>query len=133
MNKEQCKRITFEQLIARKLQRDKDKTAVKEIYIPSMGGTLLFKKLPENEILELVDEVKNGNTVEAVDVSRKLIYMSCDALQNPELHKEMGIADPFDAARAVFSIEEANTIGAELLKFNGVSENAEESEKEIKN
>ncbi len=135
MNKEKHKKITFEQIIARKLQRDKDKMAVKEIYIPSMEGTLLFKRIPEDDMLGLLDEIdENGNKrSQNVEASRKLIYMSCPDLQNPELHKELGIIDPFDVVRAIFSIEEANEIGTELLEFNEVAKRTKNAENEIKN
>nr|DAD95073.1 MAG TPA: YqbN [Siphoviridae sp. ctVqj4] len=132
MNKEQHKRITFSQLVARKLQRDQDKMKVKEIYIPSMEGTMLFKKVPEDDLLELfngrVEDIR-----ELIEAERQLIYKSCPDLQNTELHKKMGIEDPFDVVKAIFEIQETNEIAEELAKFNGLDDRSKKIKTEIKN
>lgn len=120
MNKEQHKRLTFDDILARKLQKEQDKMKIMTIYIPSMNGELVFNSLPDHRILELLDGADDESRFENIETARKLIYMSCKDLQNPELHKMLEITDPIDVVRTVFSIKETNDIGAELLKFNGV-------------
>ena len=120
MNKEQHKRLTFDDILARKLQREQDKMKIMTIYIPSMGGELVFNSLPDHKILEILDENEDESKTENIETARKLIYMSCKDLQSPELHKLLEISDPLDVVRTVFTFKETSDIGTELLKFNGI-------------
>lgn len=120
MNKEQHKRLTFDDILARKLQREQDKMKIMTIYIPSMGGELVFNSLPEHKILEILDENEDESKTENIETARKLIYMSCKDLQSPELHKLLEVSDPIDVVRTVFTFKETSDIGTELLKFNGI-------------
>lgn len=120
MNKEQHKRLTFDDILARKLQREQDKMKIMTIYIPSMNGELIFNSLPEHKILEILDDNEDESRTENIETARKLIYMSCKDLQSPELHKLLEISDPIDVVRTVFTVKETSDIGAELLKFNGI-------------
>lgn len=120
MNKEQHKRLTFDDILARKLQREQDKMKIMTIYIPSMGGELVFNSLPDHKILEILDENEDESKTANIETARKIIYMSCKDLQSPELHKLLEVSDPLDVVRTIFTFKETNDIGAELLKFNGI-------------
>lgn len=120
MNKEQHKRLTFDDILARKLQREQDKMKIMTIYIPSMGGELVFNSLPDHKILEILDENEDESKTENIETARKLIYMSCKDLQSPELHKLLEVSDPIDVVRTIFTFRETSDIGTELLKFNGI-------------
>ena len=126
MQKDKNKKITLKELIARKLQRDEDKLAVKEIFIDSLGGSLLFKKLKNSRILQLIDEIEDNKTSEMYQVSVEMIYESCEMLQNPELHKKCEIVDPLDIVPALISIKEILEIGSQLIEFFGFKEKIEE-------
>ncbi len=114
------KKLTFDDLLARKLQRDKDKLKIMSVYIPSMEGELLFNSLREDKLLSIMDGIDDANVTESFEKSKELIYMSCKDLQNPELHNMLGVTSPLDVVSAIFDIDEINKIGVELLKFNGV-------------
>lgn len=133
LNKEQHKKLTFDDILARKMQREKDKMKVMSIYIPSMDGELIFNSLPEHKLLSILDGISGDNRVEDINMEREFIYSSCKDLQNPELHKMLGIIDPIDVVREVFTLQETDDIAKELLKFNGIGTDENKIVANIKN
>lgn len=116
----------FADLVARKLQREQDKLAVKEIMVPSMGKTLTFKRPDDASTIALIDEIGDGgDTGKIVEAYRKIIYFTCEILQDPELHKAMEITDPLDVVQALFGVADIMRIGADLSDFMGMSEASE--------
>ena len=133
MNKEQHKKLTFDDILARKMQREKDKMKVMSIYIPSMGGELIFNSLPEHKLLSILDGISGDNRAEDINMEREFIYSSCKDLQNPELHKMLGIIDPIHVVREVFTLQETDDIAKEILKFNGIGTDENKIVANIKN
>lgn len=133
MNKEQHKKLTFDDILARKMQREKDKMKVMSIYIPSMGGELIFNSLPEHKLLSILDGISGDNRAEDINMEREFIYSSCKDLQNPELHEILGVIDPIDVVREVFTLQETDDIAKELLKFNGIGTDENKIVANIKN
>lgn len=131
MNKEQHKRLTFEQLVARKLQRDDDRLKIKEIYIPSMNGTLLFKRISDQKILSLSEELDAGN--KAMELYKRIIYSCCEAFQDTKLHEQCGVADPYDIVHCILSLKEITDIGGQLESFLDLKDAEENVKEEIKN
>ncbi|NFO89158.1 hypothetical protein FDC58_17740 [Clostridium botulinum] len=130
MNKEQIKKATFQDLIAKKLKRDKERVQYKEIEVSSMGMSLQFKKLEEEKVLDIADEFeKTEGLAEQIAITRKLIYLSCPMLQDEKLHEELGIKDPFDTVKVLFDLKDTNEIGEQLMALLGLSN----ADKEIKN
>ncbi|HBJ1646514.1 TPA: hypothetical protein LA462_000984 [Clostridium botulinum] len=130
MNKEQIKRATFQDLIAKKLKRDKERIQFKEIEVSSMEMSLQFKKLEEEKVLDIADEFeKTEGLAEQIAITRKLIYLSCPMLQDEKLHEELGIKDPFDTVKVLFDLKDTNEIGEQLMALLGLSN----ADKEIKN
>ncbi|WP_321833634.1 hypothetical protein [Clostridium butyricum] len=130
MNKEQIKRATFQDLIAKKLQRDKDKKQFKDIKVSSMGMTLQFKKLEEEKVLDIADEFEKTEILaEQIAITRKLIYLSCPMLQDEKLHEALGVKDPFDTVKVLFDLNDTNEIGEQLMDLLGIGN----TDKQIKN
>jgi len=127
MEKDKNKKITLEELVARKLQRDKEKLAVKAIYIESLGGELIFKKIKDVKILELAGKIEDNKVSELYPVFVELIYESCDMLQSAELHKKCEITDPLDIVAALLPINDVLEVGTKLLEFFEVGEKLEEA------
>lgn len=114
-------KATFQDLIAKKLQRENDKLKIKEVTVPSMGKALLFKKPSDDVLLNAIDDIGDGkDTRKIVEAYKKLIYLTCDALQNPELHKELEVVDPLDTVSALFDIGDIMQIGSSLAGFFGI-------------
>ena len=55
-----------------------------------------------------------------IGVCTSLIYDSCPTLQDPELHKMLGVIDPYDAVRQLMSVREIDTLGGKLMQWNGL-------------
>jgi hypothetical protein len=122
-------RLTFDQLMARKLQREQDKVQFKEIAIPS-GGKLLFEKPSEDDVFACIDMIGNGdifaNVIAAYD---RLIYNCCPELKNKELHGDTVII-PTDIVKALFDVPDRVQIGNELVEMSGMSNIGEQIKKQ---
>lgn len=134
MGKETAKRVTFDQLIARKSQREQDKLKIVEIYSESMDANLLCHKPSDDVVLEILGEAGEGTDVIAVNNAfKKLIYFCCDALQDTKLHTELQIVDPLDVVQTIFDLRDITELGSQLAKFVGVFDREEEEIDTIKN
>lgn len=134
MNKEKMQKITFDQLIQKSIQRENDRMKVKEIEIPSIGGTLLFQKISENKLLDIIEEGQKSNCLAGdIATERKLIYLCCPMLQNTKLHQELGVTEPYDVVEKLFDLHETEFIAKEVMELNGVNSFAEKTIEEIKN
>lgn len=114
---DKIKRATFDDLIARKIQKEKDQLRTKEIYVTSIGASLLFKNPSDNDLLDLLDDIGNGDTAKTVCAYKKLIYQTCPQLQDTKLHEELEVVDPYDIVDKLFDIVEVMSIGEELVEF----------------
>ena len=115
-------RMNFDELIAKKLQREQDKYAVKEIEV-SDGKTLLFKKCGEDTTLAVLDDLsKESGLTEAKNAYIKLMYACCEELHDPKLLAECGVTDCYDIVETIFSVDEILRIGNELMGFLGFSD-----------
>lgn len=122
MGKETMKKATFKDLIAKAIQREKDQTKVKDIPVQSMNRTLTFVKPSESKIIDLMDELENKDSMrDQIEYMRKLIYFSCPMLQDPELHSQLGVNEPFEVVEKLFDINDTNKIGEELIELIGMA------------
>lgn len=130
MSKKTVQKATFKDLIAKKLQKEKDQFKSKEIYISSMDKVLTFVKPKEEVLIDIMDNIREENTMtENLEMTRKLIYHSCPMLQDVELHKELEINDPYDVVRQLFDLADISEIGSELNTLVGFDEKVEELKK----
>lgn len=106
-------------LAARAEQRAQARTEMKPFDI---GGQMLqCKKLTPAQALEyygLIVDTDAGSDM--IGVCTSLIYDSCPALQHTELHKALGITDPYDAVRCLMDLCDIDRRGGELLQWNGI-------------
>lgn len=123
MSKQSIKKATFKDLVAKAIQREQNKTKVKDIPVKSMDRSLTFVKPSENKIIDLMDELENKNSMrDQIEYMRKLIYFSCPMLQDPELHKELGVNEPFEVVEKLFDIADTNEIGEQLIELIGLND-----------
>lgn len=126
-----AKKLTLNDLISKKLQREKDIITVKEIEIESLEGALVFIK-PDNEVvLDTMDKLDNdlAGTREVVAAYKYLIYQSCQLLHDQELHDAYEVTDPLDIVDKLFKISEILSVGNDLMVMAGFKD----LEKQIKN
>lgn len=106
-------------LAARAEQRAQARTEVKPFEI---GGQMIeCKKLTPTQQLEYYGAFSEGGGAAAmIEMCTSLIYDSCPALQDTELHKALGVTDPYDAVRSLMSVREIDVLGGDLMKWNGL-------------
>lgn len=127
MSKESAKKATFKDLIAKKLKKEQEQFKIKDIYVSSMDATLTFKKPKDDLILDTIDEMGDmNNTRNVVTGYKKLIYLCCDMLQDPELHKELDVVDPFDTVEKLFDLADIMEIGEQLMDMINIGGKVEE-------
>lgn len=106
-------------LAARAEQRAQARCEVKPFEI---GGQMLdCKKLSSAQQLEYYGALAEaGGAADMIGVCTSLIYDSCPTLQDPELHKTLGVVDPYDAVRQLMSVREIDRLVGELFQWNGL-------------
>jgi len=127
-------RLTLEQLIAAKERKDQELLATKEIEIPSLGGTLLFKRPSDSTMFEFINATnKLGETdIEAiVDEMAKIIYACCDQLHDKELYEAFDVGDPVDVVFEIMDSGEIMDIGDKVCEMNSIYGNAAEKIKNL--
>lgn len=135
------KKITLEDLIARKQQSNNDKLAYKDIYVKQLEGTITLKKAPLTKITSMMDRYRvddAAGTTHSLEFEKELIYTCCPILQDKKLHETYAdeITEPFDIVTAVFDerMDVMNFVADKILEFYGLNDKKpEELEKEVKN
>ena len=123
------KKLTLEALIARHEQRDAEKMDFREIEVPALGGTLVFKKLPLSVFLGLMDQQGDNPTLrESVDFQVELIYRSCPTLQDKKLQAEYECEEPTDIVYKLLddNLGAIGSLSADILDFYGMGESVRE-------
>lgn len=127
MSKENAKKATFEDLLKKKLQREKDKFKTKDIYVSSMDKILVFNKPKEEVIFDMADEMNRCEKLgEQVEFFRTLIYKTCPMLQEQELHDALEIVDPLDVVKELFDLQDTMEIGEQLQELLGLGDISDE-------
>ena len=125
------KKMTFDDIIRAKKQKENDKLTVKSVMIPSVGKELVFRRPKDEQMLEFLDAIqKDSSNVTMIDEYAKILYLSCDTLQNPELHKELDVVDPFDTIKAFMDANDILRAGDEVCRMNSLYKGLEN---EVKN
>lgn len=109
----------LDQLAARAEQKAKDRL---EIKVFSVGGVdMKFHKPKQAEQLEYYGTLAEADGAEAlIPLCAQLIYDCCDDLHDPELHKALGVVDPYDTAFRLMDIVEIDKLGGDLMRWMGL-------------
>lgn len=127
MSKKSVLKATFDDLIKRKIQKEKDQQRTKDIYVSSMDRTLTFKTPKDETVLDILDEMGDMKlTSSVIRGYKKLIYLCCDMLQDTNLQEEIGVQDPFDTVDVLFSLSDVTEIGEQLMELIDVGGKDEE-------
>lgn len=111
----------FDLLIARKLRMDEKREAT--IIYDIGDDALVFRRLPNEKAVEALNEIGAQPTVSGIyEISRKLIYDSCERLRDPELHKALEIIDPYDTVDALLETVEILDLGEKIMTLNGLDD-----------
>lgn len=125
MSKENVQKATLKDLLLKKKLKEENSFKTKEVYIESIDKTLVFNKINEGKLLDLLSDVKdieNINMRENYELCKQVIYFSCPMLQNTELHKELEVVDPLDTVSNLFEMKEVFEITEEISELIGLGD-----------
>ena len=124
MNKETHKKLSLEDLMGRAEQRAGDKKAYKQVYFPTLGGELVFEKIPLTRMLAMMDGVDGENLMDSLAFQVDLIYQCCPMLRNRALQEAYDCKEPTDIVCRVFEDNIAAISGAAeaILDFYGLAD-----------
>lgn len=124
--REEAPAATFQDLIAQKLRRNQQLEKAHQVYVPSMGKTLPFRHPGDEVLLELSGEMDTEDAKRTMAACRKLIYLSCELLQDAKLHEALEVDDPYDVVSALMGLEDISEVADQLSVCFGIGE-AEEA------
>ena len=127
----EMKKVSLEQLIQKKLEKDGRKNASKEIYVKSLDAYITVTNPSDSQKIEFADKTKDGSYVEMMKAYEKLIYDNCAMLRSKELHKSIEVDYPYDTVKAIFDTDEIAEIGVKVLNF--FDEDEDDADEKIKN
>lgn len=108
----------LDQLAARAEQKAKDRL---EIKVFSVGGVDMKFHMPkETKKLEYYGTLAEATSADLIPLCAQLIYDCCDDLHDPELHKALGVVDPYDTAFRLMDIVEIDKLGGALMQWMGM-------------
>lgn len=119
-------------LAAKAEQRRAAKTQAKQF---SVGGQMLdFVKIGHEAQLDMYEAFLEAREEprKLLEVGVQAIYDCCPALQDPELHKALGVTDPYDAVWALMGVRDINVLSAKLFAWMGLI-TGDEDEDPVKN
>jgi len=110
-------KVSLEQLIRKKFEKDDRKNATKEIYVKSLDANLVVNNPSDTRKIEFAEEIKTGSYTDMMEAYSKLIYDCCPMLQSKELQDSIEVSYPYDTVKAIFDTEEIIEIGSNVLNF----------------
>lgn len=127
--------FTFDELLAKREQRKADKLAVTNLTVPNSDKTLLVKKPTDAKVMRFYGQIAeaSGEFEPMLTATDEIIYHCCDQLQDPKLREALGVADPLDVVPALFTVQERNLMGQQMMEFLGVLNDAEDEEAPAEN
>ena len=131
MEKKKVTRMTLDDIIKAKLQKDQDKLTLKDIEIPSIGKSLRFRRPTRSEICDFMDGITetDGQTEEVLEQYQSLIYMCCDELHQKDLFEQLEIEDPESVVPAIMDDADILAVGDEVASLNPLYKQYTEEEK----
>ncbi len=114
-------------------QKSKSRAECKKFEFPGVGE-LLFNKLTQRGMIDLMGvlaeaERRPGSLTGVIEAQIKLVYDCCPMLQDDELHKALGVLDPYDTVLKLLDVTEAAELANKLGAWMGVSDADEETVK----
>ena len=137
------RKISFDELVAKREQREADKLKVGMLAIPGSETALEARMPPKAVVMELYTELNEAQDAKAaLTCGNHALYTCCPQLQDRDLQREIGTAeDPMRTVDALFSLMEQDKLGGQALQFLGLlpgdnagsEESAENAAETVKN
>ena len=130
----EMKKASLEQLIQKKLERDGQRNATKEIYVKSLDSYITVSNPSDTARIEFADKTKTGSYIDMMEAYSKLIYDNCVILHSKKLQESIEVDYPYDTVKAIFTTDEIVEIGVQVLNFfDEDSDESEAADEKIKN
>lgn len=116
------RKISFDELVARREQREAGKLKVGMLTIPGTDVGLEARMPPQKAVLELYGELGAAqDALAALRCGNHALYACCPQLQDRALQKELGVdEDPMGIISALFTPVEQDQLGGAALRFLGL-------------
>lgn len=116
------RKITFDELLAKREQREADKLRVGMLMIPGTEGGLEARMPSKAAVLEIYGEGAAAVGPEAMlRCGNHALYACCPQLQDRELQRTLGVdEDPMGIIDALFTLPEQDELGGQALRFLGL-------------
>ncbi len=124
--------VTLEQLVRKKLEKEGRRNATKEIYVKSLGASIVVKNPTDEQKVRFSDVAKTGSYVDLMDGFIKIIYDCCPMLHSKELQDSINVSYPYDTVSAIFDTDEIFEIGPKIVNFFD-DEKEDNADEKIKN
>ncbi len=119
-----AKRLTLETLVAKAEQRKQDRYEMRQVEVPSLGGTLQLEKIPLTRIASMMDDLGDTSMAANLAFNVELIYACCPMMRNKKLQDAYEVAEPTDIVCAVLgdNMADINRIVTVILDMYGLAD-----------
>lgn len=105
---------------ARAAQKAEARLEIKTFHIGELA--LECRRLSQEDTLRFYEAFSEAEKPsELLDICTSVIYESCPALQDPELHSMLGVIDPLDTVRRLLDVREIDMLGGEVGRWQGLA------------
>lgn len=113
------KTTTFDDLLRLATEKEQHAGEKKEICVLGTDSTITCVRLSDTRLMDALDEFRKGEatTRSAMEKVDHFIYQCCPALQDTELHKRLGIQEPWDVVARIFTVPQRSAIGDQLFEW----------------
>lgn len=105
---------------ARAAQKAEARLEIKTFHVGELA--LECRRLSQADTLRYYEAFSEADKASMLlESCTALIYDSCPALQEPELHRTLGVTDPIDTVRRLLDVREIDMLGGELARWQGLA------------
>ncbi len=134
MSKENAKIVTFDQLVQRKTQKEEFQQQTTEIYSEELDALLVVHRPTDSQLLEAIECFADTEDIsKTLESMKQLIYRCCYMLHDKKLQEALGVIDPFDTVRVLFTPVEIARLGNQIAEFCGIFKKTENDIEAVKN
>ena len=116
------RKFSFDELLAKREQREADKLKVGMLIPPGSEAGLEARMPSMKVILELYGELAAASDAQAaLACGNHALYACCPQLQDRALQTELGVAEnPMSVIDTLFSLTDQDSLGGQALQFLGL-------------
>lgn len=123
--------LKLDDLIAKKMQSEKDKYKVSTYYSESLEGSIELHKVDDDIVFDTIDMIGNNeSTRQMVKAYDFLIYNAVPILRKPELLTAYECVEPTEIVSKLFNLTERIEIGTAILELCGFSQKQDDVKKQ---